>query len=301
MKKKTTKIVELIIEENNQELAIDAISLVSAPAIEQDFVFFGKEKHNLTFAKVDEEKRMLVSPALIPNKQIFRYDPNTDSEYYVYFSKDTVRKASELYLKHNNHHKATYEHSDRVSGVLTVESWIIEDTKLDKSTLYGFSLPVGTWMVKLSISNEDLWTKIKAGEIKGLSIEGYFVDKMQNMSKGQFTNEQIREALREIISPKKVQLASIKDFDKLAKDSLKTVRATDKLVDNVKSQAKKALTELNKTGTLLVKVYPVYQDLEKQAKDLGVNLPKELSQEMNIIRSYIKSVDEDVKTLKAIL
>ena len=102
MKNKTTKIVELVIEENNEMLAIDAISLVSAPAIEQDFVFFGKDKHNLTFAKVDEEKRMLVSPALIPNKQIFRYDPNTDSEYYVYFSPDTVRKASELYLKHNN-------------------------------------------------------------------------------------------------------------------------------------------------------------------------------------------------------
>ena len=78
---KTTRIVELIIEDNNQELAIDAISLVNSPAIEQDFVYFGKEKNNLTFAKVDEEKRMLVSPALIPNKQIFRYDPNTDSEY----------------------------------------------------------------------------------------------------------------------------------------------------------------------------------------------------------------------------
>ena len=128
---KETKIVELVIEDDNQELAIDAISLVSSPAIEQDFVFFGKEKNNLTFAKVDEEKRMLVSPALIPNKQIFRYDPNTDSDYYVYFSPETVRKASELYLKHNNHHKATYEHQDRVSGVLTVESWIIEDTKLD--------------------------------------------------------------------------------------------------------------------------------------------------------------------------
>ena len=75
---KTTRIVELIIEEDNQELAIDAISLVSAPAIEQDFVFFGKDRHNLTFAKVDEDKRMLVSPALIPNKQIFRHDPNTD-------------------------------------------------------------------------------------------------------------------------------------------------------------------------------------------------------------------------------
>ena len=87
-----TKIVELIIQDENQELAIDAISLVTSPAIEQDFVFFGKEKNNLTFAKVDEEKRMLVSPALIPNKNIFRHDPNTDSDYYVYFSKETVRK-----------------------------------------------------------------------------------------------------------------------------------------------------------------------------------------------------------------
>ena len=92
---KTTSIVELVINDDNQELAIDAISLVSAPAIEQDFVYFGKEKNNLTFAKVDEEKRMIISPALIPNKQIFRYNPNTDSEYYVYFSPDTVRKASE--------------------------------------------------------------------------------------------------------------------------------------------------------------------------------------------------------------
>jgi hypothetical protein len=194
-----TKIVELIIQDENQELAIDAISLVTSPAIEQDFVFFGKEKNNLTFAKVDEEKRMLVSPALIPNKNIFRHDPNTDSDYYVYFSKETVRKASELYLKHNNHHKATYQHQDRVSGVLTVESWIIEDTKLDKSTLYGYSLPVGTWMVKLKIDNDEIWSKIKDGELKGLSIEGYFTDKMESMSEAQPTNEEILKALNEII------------------------------------------------------------------------------------------------------
>ena len=197
---KTTSIVELVIDDDSQELAIDAISLVSSPAIEQDFVYFGKEKNNLTFAKVDEEKRMLVSPALIPNKQIFRHNPNTDSDYYVYFSPETVRKASELYLKHNNHHKATYQHQDRVSGVLTVESWIIEDTKLDKSTLYGYSLPVGTWMVSLKISNDDIWSKIKDGELKGLSIEGYFTDKMEQMSQKAPTTEEILSALNEIIS-----------------------------------------------------------------------------------------------------
>jgi len=195
---KTTSIVELVIDDDSQELAIDAISLVSAPAIEQDLVFFGKEKNNLTFAKVDEEKRMLVSPALIPNKQIFRYDPNTDSEYYVYFSPDTVRKASELYLKHNNHHKATYEHQDRVSGVLTTESWIKEGD-MDKSKLYGYDLPNGTWFVKMKITNEDLWQKIKAGELKGLSIEGYFTDKMEKMSEKAPTDEEILKALNEII------------------------------------------------------------------------------------------------------
>jgi len=197
---KETKIVELVISDDSQELAIDAISLVTSPAIEQDFVFFGKEKNNLTFAKVDEEKRMLVSPALIPNKNIFRHDPNTDSDYYVYFSKETVRKAAELYLKHNNHHKATYQHQDRVSGVLTVESWIIEDTKKDKSSLYGYSLPPGTWMVKMSITNDELWNKVKSGDIKGLSIEGFFTSKYEAMQKAEPTNEEILKALNEIIT-----------------------------------------------------------------------------------------------------
>jgi hypothetical protein len=142
---------------------------------------------------------MLISPALIPDKQIFRHDPQTSSDYYVYFSKDTVRKASELYLKNNNHHKATQEHSERVSGVLTVESWIIEDTKVDKSTLYGFSLPKGTWMVKIRISNDEIWKEIKSGNLKGLSIEGYFCDKMEKMAEKTPTDQEILKVLNEII------------------------------------------------------------------------------------------------------
>ena len=202
---KPTRIVELVIQDDNQELAIDAISLVHSPAIESDFVFFGKQKSNLTLAKVDEEKRMLISPALIPNKNIIRYDANTDSEYYVWFSKETVRKASELYLKHNNHHKATYEHQERVSGVLTVESWIIEDPKMDKANIYGFQLKKGTWMVKMKIDNEELWQDIKSKKIKGLSIEGYFADKFEAMQKRKPTDLEILSALNEIIKENKKQ------------------------------------------------------------------------------------------------
>jgi len=157
---------------------------------------------------------MLISPALIPEKTILRHDPQTSSDYFVFFSKDTVRKASELYLKHNNHHKATYQHQDRVSGILTVESWIIEDSKLDKSTLYGFSLPVGTWMVKLKIDNDEIWSKIKDGELKGLSIEGYFTNKFEQMQKKEFTNEEVKTALKELLSVQKVELAIIDDINK---------------------------------------------------------------------------------------
>lgn len=195
---KTTTIKELVISDDSQELAIDAISLVSEPAIESDFVFFKKEKNNLTFAKVDEDKKMLVAAALIPNKHIFRYDPNTDSEYYVWFSPETVRKASELYLKHNNHHKATYQHQERVSGVLTVESWIKEGDQ-DKSKIYGFDLPNGTWFVKMKITNQDLWDKIKEGELRGLSIEGYFANRFEAMQEAPATTLEILSALNEII------------------------------------------------------------------------------------------------------
>ena len=199
---KTTKIVELIIDEESKDLAIDAISLVSAPAIEENFVYMNKAKNNLTLAKVDEAKKEIISPALIPNKNIYRYNAELDEDYYVYFSPETVKQSAYLYLKNNNHHKATYQHQDRVSGVLTVESWIIEDPKMDKSTLYGFSLPKGTWMVKMKVSNEELWNRIVEGELKGLSIEGYFVDKFQKMNERKPTDQEILKALLEIIHQK---------------------------------------------------------------------------------------------------
>jgi len=258
MKRKATKIVELVIADDSEELTIDAISLVTSPAIEQDFVFFGKENNNLTLAKVDEEKRMLVSPALIPNKQIFRYDPNTDSNYYVYFSKETVRQASELYLKHNNHHKATYQHEDRVSGVLTIESWIKEGEQ-DKSKLYGFDLPDGTWFVKMKIENDEMWNKIKDGELKGLSIEGYFINKMEKMGKQQFSNEEILQALNELVSEKKIDLAATKISLGLADDINKKTVNAKKLITVIKEQTKKIKT--------LEKFLDKYSKEREKAKD----------------------------------
>ena len=288
MKKKTTKITELVIDEENEALAIDAISLVTSPAIEVDFVFFGKEKNNLTFAKVDEEKRELIAPALIPLKNIYRYCANTDQEYYVYFSKDTVKKAAYSYLKHNNHHKATYQHEQRVAGVLTVESWIKEGDS-DKSKLYGFDLSDGTWFVKMKIENEDLWNKIKEGELKGLSIEGYFVDKLEKMGK-QYTDEEIQTAYKELQAEGKIQKVELGLVDDLKKLFKKT-QGEFKKVDSLQSKLK---TELDKALIHTINIDGQVKNIMKQAKILGVE--NELK-EVDVIGNKAEQLKKEYKKL----
>lgn len=299
MKRKATKIIELVISDESEELTIDAISLVTSPAIEQDFVFFGKDKNNLTLAKIDEEKRMLVSPALIPNKQIFRYDPNTDSNYYVYFSKETVRQASELYLKHNNHHKATYQHEDRVSGVLTIESWIKEGEQ-DKSKLYGFDLPDGTWFVKMKIENDEMWNKIKDGELKGLSIEGYFINKMEKMGKQQFSNEEIREAIKELLSVQKVELGLVDDALKYTKG----VKIFGKNIDISEEELEKTFrsvkVDLEELETDLNALKKGMKAIETSAKELGLkaNSIPEYKEAIDVVKYGEKQIQKGKKLLK---
>jgi hypothetical protein len=170
------EIIELLIDETKDEYGINAVSVVRDPAIEENFVALNK--HEVELKEVDTEKRILMGAALIPNKQIYRR--NKDKEYYIYFSEDTVRKASELFLMRSNQNNATYEHERKMlDGMSVVESWIIEDEKLDKSVKYGFNLPKGTWIISMKVNNDEIWQSVKDGEVKGFSIEGHFADKYE--------------------------------------------------------------------------------------------------------------------------
>tara|TARA_R100000951_G_scaffold35619_1_gene30146 strand:- start:599 stop:2086 length:1488 start_codon:yes stop_codon:yes gene_type:complete len=171
------RIIELIIDEENEFSGIEAISVVENPAIEEDFIAL-KEHKEVKLAEVDKEKRILMGAALIPNKKIYRN--SGEEEYYIFFAEETVRKASELFLMKGNQNNSTLEHDVELEGMSVVESWIIEDETKDKSRKYNFDLPVGTWMVSVKVNNDDIWNQVKAGEIKGFSIEGYFADKMDS-------------------------------------------------------------------------------------------------------------------------
>jgi len=170
-------IIELILDEDSEGLTgIEAVSIVELPAIESDFVALSEQEIKL--AKVDGEKRLLMGAALIPNKPIFR--KNGDNTFYVYFSEKTVRRASELFFQNSMQNNATLEHEMEINNLTVVESWIVEDTEMDKSKKYGLSVPKGTWVISMKVENEDVWNDyIKTGKVKGFSIEGFFADKAQ--------------------------------------------------------------------------------------------------------------------------
>lgn len=172
------KIVELILDEQQLATGIDAISIVESPAIESNFIALNSQKFE--FKTLDTEKRILLGPALIPNKPIYRNQElnGQKEEFYVYFSKATIEKASQLYMMRGNQAKTTIEHQFGVDGAIVVETWLKVDEINDKSIAYGFNDPVGTWYVAMKIVNDEIWNDyVKTGKVKGFSIEGFFADK----------------------------------------------------------------------------------------------------------------------------
>ena len=239
------RIVELILDEE-QEIGIEAISVVENPAIEEDFIALKSQEFKL--AEVDKEKRILMGALLIPNKPIYRR--NGEDEYYIYFSKDTVLKASQMYLMQGKQNNSTLEHQYQLNGLSLVESWIVEDKVHDKSVKYGMDLPLGTWVGAVKVNNEQIWQEfVKTGKVKGFSIEGYFADKM----------ERPKEAIKDFSSDKLLQdldqqeaeyllgqvKAIIKNDKRYSSGKKTTLESYSDYPDAVKNNAKRGI-DLNK-------------------------------------------------------
>lgn len=234
-------IIELIIDEDKELSGVEAISIVEHPAIEENFVALSHQKE-YKFQTIDTEKRILVGPLLIPDKQIYRRDGN--KEYYVYFSKETIRKAMELYAQRGYQNNATYEHREDVNGLTLVESWILESKENDKSNLYGMDLPVGTWLGSIKVNNPVIWEDyVKSGQVKGFSIEGYFMDKVNE-------KEDVEQEIKAGLELLKVKSALLKTIVRKKKDNrLKTGERLEfesytDYPDAVKNNAKRGI-ELN--------------------------------------------------------
>jgi len=162
------KVVKCVIDEEGR-LGITAMGLVDNPAIEENWIALSK----MQLSKIDEERKMLYGPALIPDKEILRYDDKGEP-YYVYFEKATVEALAHQFLKKNLQHTTNLQHEQPVMGVTVVESWLKEGPH-DKSIQLGLpELPDGTWFIGTKVDDESVWADVKKGKVNGYSIEGFF-------------------------------------------------------------------------------------------------------------------------------
>ena len=189
--------IELKIKDEDED-GVFAISLVESPAIEENFVALSSQEIELKV--INEEKRIVVGFALVPEKRIYRRQ--NGKEFNIYFTKETVAQAAELYMKKLNLNNFTLEHESKTSGVNVIESWVVEDPKHDKANIYNLDPKGGEWVVMSKIYNDDVWNDVKEGKFKGYSIEAMFSGFEQLASKDESEAEETLRKLRELLSEK---------------------------------------------------------------------------------------------------
>lgn len=184
-------VFEMIISnEENSDVEVSFVALVDKPAIEKNFLAFGAIPLNF---KLNTEKRIISGPAMVADSLIYRKDEN--GEYNVFFSKETIRDIAIKFFKKDYQKNLNLFHDPSLSleGVTIFESFV-SDTDRGVQPMKGFEdLPDGTWFISAKVENDDVWAKIKSGEVKGFSVEGIF----SYVKKGQQTME---EAIYQLLS-----------------------------------------------------------------------------------------------------
>ena len=179
------KIIDLDFDEMDLESGVFAISVVSDPAMKSDFITLSNEGDQMNLAAIDDKKMLLMGAVMIPNKIIPRKNGTN-----IRFSKEVIRKASEVYFKRGYQQESTLEHKqdEKLAGMTVVESWIVEDADKDKSAIYGLDTPVGSWVVSMKCDNDEVYELAKQGQINGFSIEGIFPDRSEVALSAELSN-----------------------------------------------------------------------------------------------------------------
>jgi len=216
------EIFELMLVDD--EDGVFANSFVHSGAIERDFVFFGKEE--MFFKSVNDEKRLVAGPLLVPNKKILRVD-GEGKRYFVYFTPETIEKIARKFMKDGNGHEVTLEHGNKkVNDIYLTESWIVAQSAKDKSNLYNFTLPIGTWFGVYKVENDEVWDKVKDGTFRGYSIEGLFEHRKSDikLSLEKSIDELSDDEATEILSKIKTMFQSYSDYGSGVKGNAKRGR-----------------------------------------------------------------------------
>lgn len=178
-------VYKLVIDEQSEDLQVDAVALVDKPAIERNFLAFNQQQ---SFSIQSEEERIITGPAMLADTPIYRNDDR--GEYYVVFDAPTIKQIAQKYFAKGFQNNVNLQHDkgQTVSGVTVFESWIV-DSKRGVAPMKGFeNVPGGSWFISMKVNDEETWNKVKAGEIKGFSVEGVFEYKIAATPEQMLTN-----------------------------------------------------------------------------------------------------------------
>lgn len=191
------KLEEIELTLSNSEDGVFAISLVDKPAIKENFVFLSEQLVQL--AITNEDKREVVGLVLVPEQRILRRVE--DKEFNIFLKAETIKQASEKYMETLQLNNVTVDHQAKVNDVSVVESWIVEDAKMDKSNLFNLNAVDGSWAIKMKVKNDQVWQDVKSGKYKGFSIEALFSDMEKAMLAEEKTlEEEVLDELETIIN-----------------------------------------------------------------------------------------------------
>ena len=269
-----------------------AISLVSEPAIEVDFIHMSKDEEEKQQVFLEKNEKYLVyGPALIPDKDIYRN--NGEQEYYLSFSKESIEKMAQDYMKDFRQYNVSLQHEDKVDEVCMVESWIVSDSYKDKSNALGFTVPEGTWMVAMKVNNVETWNKIKEGELRGFSVESLVSLEefnKQNNDNMEVNNESFWKPLTEVISECFTSPKIEEKVEEPIEEKLEEEKPTETPQEAPKAEEPTPVKEE-------VKEAPVEPKNEVK-EEVKVEEPKEEPKQDNHLEELIGNLKEEIAALK---
>ena len=278
-----------------------AISMVEEPAIESDFVALAKEdeeKHQVFLES--NEKHLVYGAALIPDKDIYRN--NGEQEFYINFSKESIEKMSQDFMKEYRQYEVKTDHENVANEVCVVESWLVADSYKDKSNALGINVPEGTWMVAMKVNNIDTWERIKAGELKGFSVESMI--SLEEFSKNDNnmieTNDEmfwskLKNVISEIFSKKEgIEPIDMEDLSKVETELEETPQepqaVEEPTVETPKSEEPAVAEEPNEPKV------EEQKELEVEEQPKVEEEPKE--DNTKHLEELINSLKDEIKALK---
>lgn len=165
-------IYNIKIDLTDNETGVYTVSLVESPAVEVDFLAF--EKETPIQLKLNDDKHIITGVSLRADYPIYRESVERGG-YYVVFTKETIQQIVEKYSKFGFNNLVNIEHNENnyVDNIIMIESYIIDREKgIDPSAFSN--VEDGSWITSFKVNDLNIWNKIKNGEVKGFSVEGFF-------------------------------------------------------------------------------------------------------------------------------